>query len=100
MPEGKRGETCGSWAGWDRRDLALRMEERGPVLQKHGISLRPGILDDPERHFSQALESSTGLSEVGRYMNKTTNTLSAALDRLDDWMAEVRNMATPGSRTS
>jgi predicted acylesterase/phospholipase RssA len=93
-----REKVCQHAYRTTRRDLSLRMEELGPVLEKHGISLRPGILDDPARHFSQALESTTGLRDIGRYMNRTTNSLSAALDRLDDWMAEVRKMATPGSR--
>jgi NTE family protein len=93
-----REKVCQHAYRTTRRDLALRMEELGPVLEKHGISLRPGILDDPERHFSEALESSTGLQEVGRYMNRTTNTLSAALNRLDEWVAEARKLATPGKR--
>jgi hypothetical protein len=93
-----REKVCQHAYRTTRRDLRLRMEELGPVLKKHGISVRPGILDDPERHFSQALETSGGLQDIGRYMNRTTNVLSAALDRLDGWMTEARKATTTGRR--
>jgi predicted acylesterase/phospholipase RssA len=69
-----------------RRDLRLRLDELVPVLDAHGITVRSDILDERGRHFSAALEDSSGLDEVGLYLNPTTNRLSEALDRLDKWM--------------
>ena len=74
------------------------------MLKKHGITVRPGILDDPDREFTEALGASSGLQDIGRYMNRTTNSLSTALDRIDDWMSEARRSkatrrsGTPGRR--
>jgi len=73
-----------------RRDLRDRREELAPVLATHGITLRAGILDNLDRHFSQALADAEGLRSVGVYMNRTTNRLSDALDSLDAWVAEQR----------
>jgi predicted acylesterase/phospholipase RssA len=69
-----------------RRDLRLRLDVLVPVLDAHGITVRSDILDERGRHFSAALEDSSGLDEVGLYLNPTTNRLSEALDRLDKWM--------------
>ncbi len=79
-----------------RRDLRDRLDELTPILATHGITVRPGILDDLGRDFSRALEDAAGLESVGIYMNKTTNRLSEALDRLDTWAVEQKSL--PRSR--
>jgi NTE family protein len=83
-----------------RRDLRARSAELAPVLAAHGIKIRPGILDDADRHFSAALGSAGGLEEIGRYMNATTNRLSEALDSLDGWLDAQRGMLTSGGRSA
>jgi NTE family protein len=75
-----------------RRDLRDRREELAPVLAAHGITLRHGILDNLDRHFSQALADAEGLRSVGVYMNRTTNRLSDALDGLDSWISDQRSL--------
>ncbi len=75
-----------------RRDLRDRREELEPVLATHGITLRPNILDNLDRHFSQALTDTEGLQSVGVYMNRTTNRLNDALNGLNAWMAEQRSL--------
>jgi len=82
-----------------RRDLRDRRDELAPVLATHGISLRPGILDNLDRHFSEALVDLEGLKSVGTYMNRTTNRLSEALDGLEGWIAEQRALP-PRKRTA
>ena len=73
------------------------MQEQGRAksehgLSAHGIRIRRGILEDPERHFSEALASADGMQDVGIYMNQTTNRLSEALDGLDGWLEAQQGM--------
>lgn len=82
-----RANVCQHAYQTTRRDLRLRREELGPVFEKHGISIRDDILDQRGRHFSQALEDSDEVQNIGLYKNRTTNALSSALERLEGWVA-------------
>ena len=83
-----------------RRDLRARQAELAPVLSAHGIKIRDVILDDLDRHFSEALGAADGLQSVGLYINETTNRLSAALDSLDGWLKSQRKMLSTGKRSA
>jgi NTE family protein len=83
-----------------RRDLRARQAELGSVLSAHGIEIRRGILDDPDRHFSDALASAEGMQDVGIYMNQTTNRLSDALDGLDGWLEAQQGMLKARRQTA
>jgi len=82
-----RANVCQHAYQTTRRDLRLRREELEPVLEAHGISIRDEILEARGRHFSQALENSNEVRNIGLYKNRTTNSLSAALERLENWAA-------------
>jgi predicted acylesterase/phospholipase RssA len=83
-----------------RRDLRARQAELGSVLSAHGIKIRHGILENPDRHFSEALASAEGMQDVGVYMNQTTNRLSEALDGLDGWLEAQQGMRKARRRTA
>lgn len=80
-----RANVCQHAYQTTRRDLRLRREELEPVFANHGLRLRHGLLEDPNRQFTDALAArgDAGLDDFGAYQNKATNALSAALERLE-----------------
>ena len=59
------------------RDLGARRDELAPVLRRHGLSLRPAVLDDPARGML------AGLPPAARGGTEATARLRRALDDLD-----------------
>ncbi len=96
-----RANVCQHAYQTTRRDLRLRREELEPILNAHGIRVRDEILDQRNRHFSQALDDSDEARDMGLYKHRTTNALSAALDRLEHWVGSTPRLARgrprPGS---
>jgi predicted acylesterase/phospholipase RssA len=80
-----RANVCQHAYQTTRRDLRLRREELAPVFEAHGIGLRESALEDPDRLFTDALiaRGAVGLDDFGAYQNRSTNALSATLDRLE-----------------
>lgn len=88
-----RANVCQHAYQTTRRDLRLRREELEPILNAHGIRVRDKILAQRNRHFSQALDDSDEVKDMGLYKHRTTNALSAALDRLEDWVGSAPRLA-------
>jgi predicted acylesterase/phospholipase RssA len=68
-----------------RRDLLRRADELAALLERHGLHLRLEALRDPARSFQAALERQR------RADRRVVHDLSAALDRLDRFLARVRS---------
>ena len=70
-------------------------EELKPVFAAHGLKIREAILDEPNRHFTDALAArgEVGLDDFGAYQNNATNALSAALERIEALAAGRRQGA-------
>jgi len=88
-----RANVCQHAYQTTRRDLRLRREELEPVLNAHGIRIRDEILDKRARHFSEALDESDEVKDIGLYKHRTANALSAALDRLEGWVSSAPRQA-------
>lgn len=57
-------------------DLARRRDELTPILQKHGLSLRAAVIDDPQRDLLDGMASRT-------HPTDTTERLRRALDDVE-----------------
>ncbi|MDH3647386.1 MAG: patatin-like phospholipase family protein [Gammaproteobacteria bacterium] len=77
-----RRRVCEHGYQTTRRDLLNNFENLENLFARHGIRLRKGVLEDPERHFDTNLQVSAEARERGRYKNELTNRLSDTLDRL------------------
>ncbi len=93
-----RANVCQHAYQTTRRDLRLRREELEPILNAHGIRVRDEVLEQRNRHFSQALEDSDEVRDMGLYKHRTTNALSAALDRLEHWVGSAPRLARGRAR--
>ncbi len=69
-----------------RRDLKARRQQLEPVFARHGVTIREGVLDDMDRHFSEGLGEHASVNYLGQYRNETTNRLDETLKRLEGWL--------------
>jgi predicted acylesterase/phospholipase RssA len=77
-----------------RADLLARRQELEPILARHGIRLRTGLLRQSGRHFTQAMSVPLAAHVRSRQRNRVTNELSASLDRLEHWVAQAQRAAS------
>lgn len=65
-----------------RRDLLAHRSLLAPVLERHGLSLRLALLEDPTRHFDTGLVPDPAAARAVRLRNAVTNRLADTLDLL------------------
>jgi len=81
-----RHKVCEHAYQTTRNDMRARQKELKPLLAQHGIKLRTDILEDTSRHFDSHLHIPSEVAERARLQNKVTNSLSDALDDLQEWI--------------